>query len=162
MRRIFTAMLVVVVAASCFTGCQNPFDELPDDTYFVDYGSDSLNYKLYINKQTTIILNHLSSHMTLTLKATDENKNDLIVSARQSLSEMNAAKEFVEKIYPPSEYTDSHQHIIALYEKAIGNIEALIAALEKETLDQSELSDLAALMQTNFLALTNEFNQYII
>lgn len=161
MRRIFTAMLVVVVA-SCFTGCQNPFDELPDDTYFVDYGSDSLNYKLYINKQTTIILNHLSSHMTLTLKATDENKNDLIVSARQSLSEMNTAKEFVEKIYPPSEYTDSHQHIIALYEKAIGNIEALIAALEKETLDQSELSDLAALMQTNFLALTNEFNQYII
>lgn len=162
MRRIFTAMLAAMMIICCFAGCQNPFSDLPDDTYFVDYGSDSLNYKLYINKQTTIILNHLSSHMALALKVTEDNKKDTIVSAKQSLSEMNAAKEIVEKIYPPSEYTDSHKHIIALYGNAIGNIEDFIAALEKETLDQSELSDLAALMQTNFLALTNEFNQYTI
>lgn len=162
MRRIFTAILVLAMVTCFFAGCQNPFTNLPDDTYFVNYGSDSLNYKLYVNKQTTIILNHLSTHMTLAIKVTDESKATTITSAEQSLSEMKAAKEVVEKLCPPAEYDSSHKQTLLLYANAIGNIEDFICELKEETLDRSKLSDLTSLMQTNFLALTSEFNQYVI
>lgn len=160
MKRFVLATLVLPVLCFCLFGCQSTNSSIPNNTYNMNYGLDAMQYRLFLNKQSTTVLNQLSTHMILALRVTDATKESTLESAKSSLEAIKAVRHEVDIMFPPANYTETRTSVLRLYDSAISDMENMILALESTPVDADALSALVEQMQNDFVALTAEFDVY--
>lgn len=160
MKQLIALSLALIMLCCVFSGCQSSQQPATEPTYNMSYGLDAMQYCLFLNKQSTTVLNQLSTHMVLALRVTNETKDNALESARNSLTAIQDARYEVDIMCPPAEYANNRVNTLRLFDNAAADIKQMIAALECTPIDSAALSALVEQMQTDFAALTAAFNVY--
>lgn len=154
-------MAVCILSTLCSCGGQERRAEITDEgivLYNTDDAPDANNYTAYVNKELTLVMNILRTHMTTAENiingkalAADESKNltgdvDLVEEAVKSVETMN----------PPLDYEDDREAILTKLTNALDTLTSY-----QEALDDGESDSLQAfidLMESDYSALSGSFN----
>lgn len=133
-----------------------------DNEYNMEYATDAQQYCIFMNRQINVILNQLSSNMIVAhdVAQGEYPASDALKTAEQSMGIIQAAREEVEKMMPPEKYKDTRDNTLRVMVNAENDIQTYIDELKRDELRTNAIDSLASIMQTDFAALTAEFNQY--
>ena len=165
MKKRTTILLSLTMAlALSFSGCgQNVIgSETADHTYNMNSALDAGQYCNFINKQINAVINQLSSNMLMgnSVARGDCSINDAIATAKQSISIIESALNEVDIMIPPNQYQDTRAHTLQLMKKSKSDIQVYIDELSKSSPDKEKIYKLCSEMNSDFTALSSEFNVY--
>lgn len=157
MKKIFFLVIVFIVA---MTGCQKIEPNNPSmvDGYNTQSSPSSLEYGIYMNKQITVFINQLTTHMSTiaNLKDGEMYENELLV-AEESLKIIQDVYDEVSLTMPPVNGEDDREVTLACMETSIEHMEEFIDALRA---GETDLDDHANNFQNDIYGLTNMANLY--
>lgn len=155
-------LLILLCATTIFAGCDESVRDNTDETYIMIESLDASSYCLFVNKEITACTNQLSSMMLLCKNVAKDNypASEALDSAIESFDIVESAREKVDIMTPPPQYEDNRINTLRLMENASDDIDTMINILSTTPLDTVALEDLSSVMQTDFIALTSEFNIY--
>lgn len=154
-------MAVCILSTLCSCGGQERRAEITDEgivLYNTDDAPDANNYTAYVNKELTLVMNILRTHMTTAENiingkalAADESKNltgdiDLVEEAVESVETMN----------PPLDYEDDREAILTKLANALDTLTSYQEALDDGESDS--LQNFIDLMESDYSALSGSFN----
>lgn len=154
-------MLVCGILAGCTGNTQQPANDPNEPEYIMDYAWDAHSYCLYVNKELTVVLNQLSTHMLLARQVGDGYTIDnALLSAKASLEAIRDAKKQLEIMPAPAQYVENRENTLRLVALAEQDMEEWVEILEAARVDSTKLTSVASRMQADFVAITAEFNIY--
>lgn len=156
-------MAVCILFTLCSCGGQERRAEIAEDgivLYNTDDAPDANNYTTYINKELTLVMNILRTHMT----TAEDIVNDKALAADElknlagDIDLVEEAVESVETINPPLDYEDDREAILTKLANALDTLTSY-----QETLDDGgtdSLQDFIDLMESDYAALSGSFNLF--
>lgn len=158
---ICTTAILFSLLSSCSNQPSDNYTKIDDDNvvqYTTDDAIDPQNYTTYVNKELNLVLNILSSHVTMGDSLIKEKGviSDELASVKSDLDMVAEAIESVETLHPPKDYEDDRDTILQKMVNAKASLEAYRDMLESD--DISGLQDLVDLMSTDYNSLSGSFN----
>ena len=153
-------ILLITVITLLLAGCQNigPNDPSLMTDYNTQSSPSSLEYGLYMNKQITVYINQLTTHMSTIANMKDGPmyENELLV-AEESLQILQDVYDEVSLTMPPVNGEDDMEVTLICMSTAIEHMEDFIDALEN---GETDLDGYANDFQNDIYGLTNMANLY--
>lgn len=154
-------LLILSVIVTVLTGCQTtigPNDPAVMDGYNTQSSPSSIEYGIYMNKQITVYINQLTTHMSTLANQKDGSiyENELLI-AEESLKILQDVYDEVSLTMPPVNGEDDHEITLICMETAIGHMEEFIEALK---FGENNLDGYANEFQNDIYGLTNMANLY--
>lgn len=155
-------LLILLSSTTIFAGCYESIRNNTDETYIMSESLDASSYCLFINKEISACTNQLSSMMLIcnNVAKGSYHASDALESAKESYDIIESAREKVDIMTPPPQYEDNRLDTLRLMDNASDDIDTMIDILSTTPLDTFALEDLSSVMQSDFIALTSEFNIY--
>jgi len=131
-------------------------------TYNMQTPLDAAQYSSFISKQINAVTNQLSTNILIAQKISTENYpiTDALNSATASLQIISSARNQVDVMIPPNQYADTRENMLRMMLNAESDLTTYIDELKKDNCSLNVIKELQSLMQTDFIALTAEFNIY--
>lgn len=156
MKNKIALFLAVIILCLLFSGCASHKDS--GDAY-MDYALDAHGYCLFANRELTAILNQLSTQMLMAQEVKDG--YDAIstkAGAKESLTAIQEAHERIYAMPAPDEYRTNRENTLRIIELVEQDMQSFIDVLDAPNIER--LDEISKSMQSNFIALTAEFNIY--
>lgn len=154
-------LLILAVIITVLTGCQatiGPNDPSIMNGYNTQSSPSSLEYGIYMNKQITVYINQLTTHMSTIANTKDGPiyENELLV-AEESLKILQDVYDEVSLTMPPVNGEDDRNVTLICMDTAIEHMEEFIEALKN---GETDLDGYANDFQNDIYGLTNMANMY--
>lgn len=160
-RKLCAAILCVSCAAS-MTACTSSSNYAKVDDNSVEYSTqtslDPLNYTTYVNKEITLIMNILTTHIAVGDKIAKGSYivADELTNLEADLDMVAEAVASVEVLNPPTDYEDDRESILRKMVNAQSSLQAYYDALDSDA--TANLQDYLDLMEVDYVALSGAFN----
>ena len=162
MKKVIVLMLILSSFALLLAGCSTePEREITEEGivfYDTNQSLDPLNYTLYVNKETTLVLNLLEGHMAnaRSVLRSKYPRQDELDNVIESLDMIAEAIKSVESFNPPKEYEDDRDAILRRMGNAQNTLESYKDALESN--DDTHIESYIDVMSGDFTSLKSIFN----
>lgn len=162
LKRKLCAAILCVSCVATMTACtsSNNYAKVDSDSaeYTTQNPVDPLNYTTYVNKEITLIMNILTTHIAVGDKIAKGSYivADELTNLKADLDMVAEAVESVETLNPPTDYEDDRDSILRKMVNAQSSLQAYYDALDSgATLN---LEDYLDLMEADYVALSSAFN----
>lgn len=159
MKKIILLAIVTIMVVAMLPGCEaigpnDPALMIGDNT---QTSPSSIEYGIYVNKQITVYINQLVTHMNVMANVEDGliYENEQIV-AEESLKILQDIYDEVSLTKPPVDGEDDKDTLLVCMSTAIGHMEDYINALKSG----GDISGYANDFQNDIYGLTNMANLY--
>lgn len=154
MKRIVLLALCFVICF-CTVGCSGIMTPVEKQTA----AYDDHQYCLTMNRQITVVTNQLCTHMMLAKDISDEIRESVTISAENSLRIIEESIIEVQTMTPPEQYIENQENTLRMMENANEHMKSYITLLKSDD-NTTDYSHISTLLQSDFIALTAEFNVY--
>lgn len=159
MKKSIFSFFILLICVIGITACAaSPATPKNGQAQYNANPGDALNYVLYTNKEITLVMNQLETHManSMLVQSKDYPVEDEIDNVTASIDLTKEAIQSVESLAPTNEYEDDRDEILRRLVNAENTLESYKECLESG--DLSKLGQYADLMQADFAALKAMFN----
>ncbi len=127
-----------------------------DGTYTTQTRLSALEYSIFMNKQVTVFTNNLSTHIALAQNSKNFNYDANLVTAQNSLEQMQNALDEVVVTYPSQGSDNDRETAIITMKTAISHMKEYIEKIE----NNEDISDFSSYFENDFLGLTSVASLY--
>lgn len=127
-----------------------------DGTYTTQTRLSALEYSIFMNKQVTVFTNNLSTHMALAQNSKNFNYDANLVTAQNSLDQMQDALDEVIVTYPSQGSDNDRETAITTMKTAISHMNEYIEKIK----NNEDISNFASYFENDFLGLTSVASLY--